>query len=147
MRASPAGIATAYSTGLRRGDLLAIRKDQIRTDGVVTLTQSKTGYPISVQLSDDAIAAIRRMPIDEPLAFPWPYHENALPRQFRAIVKEAGVRPGQFKWIRATSGSYAEQQVPGNGPKMLGHRSAQVFRDHYEDTNITRPSPLRPPPL
>lgn len=140
-------IHAAYSTGLRRGDLLSIAKAAIRTDGIVTLTQSKTGYPISVMLSNESLDAIRRMPIDEPRAFPWPYHENALPRQFRALVKSAGVRPGQFKWIRATAGSYAEQAVPGNGPKMLGHRSASVFRNHYEDVSITQAKPVSPPPL
>ena len=140
-------IAAAYSTGLRRGDLLAIGKEDIRTDGTVSLVQSKTGYPITVQIGSDAIAAIRRMPIELPRAFPWPFHENALPRQFRVLVKAALIRPGQFKWIRATAGSYAENAVPGNGPKMLGHRSAGVFRKHYEDVSITQPNPIVPPPL
>ncbi len=142
-----AAIGSAYSTGLRRGDLLAIRKDQIRTDGVVRLVQSKTGYPITVQIADEALAAIRRMPLDEPLAFPWPYHANAMPRQFRRLVKDAGVRPGQFRWLRASAGSYAEQEQPGAGARMLGHRGEQVFRAHYEDQSITRAAPLTPPPL
>lgn len=140
-------IGAAYSTGLRRGDLLRITKDQIRTDGIVTLIQSKTDYQITVRIDAESLAAIRRMPIDVPLALPWPYHINALPRQFRALVKTAGIRPGQFKWIRATSGSYAESEVPGNGPKMLGHRSAAVFHQHYEDLSITNPRPIEPPPL
>lgn len=140
-------ISAAYSTGLRRGDLLAIDKNQIRTDGVVALVQSKTGYPITVQVGAAALAAIRRMPIEEPRAFPWPFHVNALPRQFRALVRTAMVRPGQFKWIRASAGSYAESAVPGNGPKMLGHRSPAVFGQSYEDTSITRPDPIEPPEI
>ena len=140
-------IHAAYSTGLRRGDLLAIAKDQIRTDGVVSLVQSKTGYPITVRLSADALAAIRRMPIECVQAFPWPYHSNALPRQFRSLVKAAMIRPGQFKWLRASAGSYAESEAPGQGPRLLGHRSAAVFRAHYEDASITQTKPVTPPEL
>jgi integrase len=142
-----ATIASAYSTGLRRGDLLSLRKEWIRADGTVTLTQSKTGYPVTVQICPEALGRIRRMPIEQAHALPWPHHVNAMPRQFRGIVKAAGVRPLQFRCLRASAGSYAEHQTPGNGPRMLGHRTAHVFHAHYEDVSITRPEAISPPPL
>jgi integrase len=142
-----AAVAGAYSTGLRRGDLLRIKKSDIRTDGLVQIVQSKTGYPVAVKLSAGALAAIRRMPLEIELAFPWPFHENAMPRAFRALVKAAGVRPGQFKWLRASAGSYAEKELPGSGSRLLGHRSELVFRQHYECQEITRSDPIQPPDL
>ena len=92
---------------------------------------------------------IQRMTIeDDERALPWAYHENAMPRQFRKLVKAAGVRPGQFNWLRRTAGSYgAELRRPGDGPAALGHRSEAVFRKHYEAAHISRRVPVEPPPI
>ena len=68
-------------------------------------------------------------------------------RERARLALAVGIRPGQFKWIRASAGSYAEAEAAGNGSRMLGHRSPQVFREHYEDLSITRAAPLVPPPL
>lgn len=138
-------VHTAYSTGLRRGDLLRLRRDQIGEGGVTRVRQNKTGYPITVRLSAEAIEAINKMAVNE-LALPWPYHENALSRQFRKLVAAAGVH-GQFRWLRRSAGSYAEAEQPGNGRRVLGHRSERVFRDFYDDQTITNPQPIAPPPL
>lgn len=138
-------IHAAYSTGLRRGDLLRVKRVQIATDGVAYVLQSKTGYPVTVRFSEPAIAAIDRMRVDE-RALPWPYHENALSRQFRRLVKEAGLC-GQFRWLRRSAGSYAEREGQGNGTRLLGHRSERIFRDHYADPNIIQRKPPEPPPI
>lgn len=140
-------IHAAYSTGLRRADILKLQKNDIRTDGQIQLVQNKTGYPVTVKLSQETLAILRRMPIEVEAAFGWPYHPNALPRQFRAIVRASGVRPGQFRWMRASAGSYAERDCPGNGSKLLGHKTDHVFRQHYEDHTITRDKPIEPPSL
>lgn len=138
-------IHLAYSTGLRRGDLLALRRDQIGQGGVIRVRQNKTGYPITVRASTGAMTAIDQMQVDD-RALPWPYHENALSRQFRKFAKAAGVR-GQFRWLRRSAGSYAERECQGNGGRLLGHRSERIFRDFYEDVSITGEVPIEPPEL
>lgn len=137
-----ATIRTAYSTGLRRGDLLRLKRSQIGTDGIARMRQNKTGYPITVRVSVEAMAAIDRMGCE--FALPWPYHPNALSRQFRRIAKAAGVR-GQFRWLRRSAGSYAEREHAGDGKRLLGHRSERVFRDFYEDATIVGQQPPEPP--
>lgn len=143
-----AAIHSAYSTGLRRGDLLKLRRDQVGENGICRLRQSKTGYPVTVKLSPEALAAIGRMKhVPSDRALPWPFHENALGRQFRRIAKAAGIRPGQFRWLRRSAASYAEYESPGNGSRILGHRSPRIFRDFYEDATITAQEPIQPPPI
>jgi integrase len=139
-----------YSTGLRRGDLLNIARSQIADDGKATVTQHKTGHAVCVRFSPEARELIARMHLPHQFddrAFPWPFHENALPRQFRKIVKLSGVRRGSFKWLRRSAGSHAEAEQRGNGPTLLGHRSEAVFHAHYEDPKITKATPVEPPSL
>lgn len=140
-----AAIRAAYSTGLRRGDLLKLKRSDIGQGGIARVLQNKTGYPVTVRVSAEALAAIDRMKVSE-LALPWPYHENALSRQFRRLAVAAGVG-GQFRWLRRSSGSYAERDCPGNGRRMLGHQSDRIFRVHYEDHEITGQTPVDPPEL
>lgn len=144
-----AAIHTAYSTGLRRGDLLQLQLTQILENGVARVLQHKTGHVITVRISPEALEAIARARGhgDARAALPWPYHSNALSRQFRSLVKAAGIRPGQFRWLRRSAGSYAERDCPGNGSRMLGHRSEGVFRNFYDDQSITAAKPISPPPL
>lgn len=138
-------IHSAYSTALRRGDLLALLRNQIGDDGIAHVLQNKTGYPITVRVSPEALAAMDRMRVDE-RALPWPYHQNALSRQFRQLAKAIGLR-GQFRWLRRSAGSYAQREQPGNGSRILGHRSERIFHAHYEDHEITGEKPIDPPEL
>lgn len=140
-----AAIHAAYSTGLRRGDLLRLRRDAIGADGVARVLQSKTGYPITVRVSREALAAMDRMRVDD-RALPWPYHVNAFARQFRRIAAAAGV-PGQFRWLRRSAASYAEREEVGRGSRLLGHRTASIFGRHYADAAIIGERPAEPPPL
>lgn len=141
-------IYAGYSTGLRRGDLLRITRQQIGANGVTRIRQNKTGNMVCVCFCQESLEKIDKMACDhDDKAFRWPYHTNALPRQFRAIVKAAGVRRGQFKWLRRSAGSYSEREQPGRGHLTLGHKSPAVFHAFYEDHEITRDSPISPPPL
>ncbi len=138
-------INSAYSTGLRRGDLLRVKRAAIGQGGIARVMQNKTGHPVTVRFSPEAMAAIEQMAVDD-FALPWPYHENALSRQFRKLAKAAGVR-GQFRWLRRSAASYAERECKGDGKRVLGHRSERVFQDFYEDQSITNPEPISPPPI
>ena len=143
-------ISAAYSTGLRRHDLLVLNRSEIAADGMALVVMHKTGYRVAVRFSDEAMEGIRTMAgivENDERAIPWPHHENALPRQFRALTRRAGVTRGSWKWLRRSCGSYAEAANPGTGYRALGHRSLQVFNGHYNDEKITVAKPVSPPPL
>jgi integrase len=140
-------IVSAYSTGLRRGDLLKVKRAQIAADGSAVVVQSKTGHRVCVRFSPEAMLAINAMSADDDRAIPWGYHVNALPRQFRAMLKAAGIDRGSFRWLRRSAGSYAEAAQPGSGSRLLGHRTLSVFNGHYNDETISVIKPVAPPEL
>lgn len=141
-----ATIHSAYGTGLRRGDLLRVKRSQIDERGVARVLQNKTKYPVTVRFPERAIEVIDRMRVDD-RALPWCFHENALSRQFRRLAFAAGVGHAQFRFLRRSAGSYCEKMQPGAGPKLLGHRREQTFRDFYDAPAITQSEPIQPPPL
>jgi integrase len=142
-------ILSAYSTGLRRGDLLRVTKQQIDRNGRVVIVQQKTGFRVACQFSPEALATIHKIDVvEDDRALPWPFHENALPRRFRRLVQDAGVNRGSFHWIRRSAGSYAEREEPGAGGRVLGHRPRfTVFAGHYFDESIAIAKPTAPPRL
>jgi integrase len=143
-----AAIHAAYSTGLRRGDLTRIKRSDIGPDGRAKVLQHKTGYAVFVQFSPEAMTAIAAIQADDDeRAIPWPFHTSAMARQFRDVMKAAGIAKGQFKWLRRSCGSYAEAANPGTGPRALGHRTLSVFNNNYNDQSISVSQPVTPPPL
>lgn len=135
-----------YSLGARRGDLLKLQRDQIAADGTIRFVQNKTGFLAGGRLSIEAMHFMRRLQSDGP-ALPWPYKRAAFTRTFKRLRKASGVNRGSFKWLRRSSASYSEAACPGNGSKILGHRSPHIFTQHYEDSTITGAAPVQPPPL
>jgi integrase len=144
-----AAILVAYCSGLRRGDILRMKRSQVRDDGSVTVLQRKTGYPVRVKLSADALEAVRKLEPDDDddRLLPWAFTPNRLQTTFNVLVKAAGVRKGSFRWLRRSAGSYAESVQPGGGARLLGHRDERMFRRHYEDHDITQVNVIEPPPI
>lgn len=138
---------SAYSTGLRRGDLVRVPIDDIGPDGRATVVQSKTGYLVEVVFSATALDRLGRLRHTGGLALPWPYLLRSMVYTFRRLRDRAGVDFGSLKYFRRAAGSYAERERPGSGRILLGQRSEAVFRQNYEDTTISRPPDIQPPPL
>jgi integrase len=137
----------AYSTGLRRGDLLSVPKADIRADGMYATIQSKTGYRVLVQFSPATLAHADKLRSTRGLLIDWPYRLDAMTWAFRRVRNHAGIDHGSFRWLRRSAGSYAESIQPGAGSRALGHRNESVFRNHYEDEGISTTRPFTPPPL
>lgn len=140
-------IHAAYSTALRRSDLLIVFKSQIGPDGTAQIVQSKTGHYHTVRFSNEALAFSARLQCPNGLLLPWPYRRDALAPRFQALKKLAGVNRGSLKWIRRSAASYAQRERYGDGPRILGHKSPQVFSQSYEDRTITGEKPPEPPRL
>lgn len=138
-------ILSAYSTGLRRGDLLAIERSQIADDGLASVIQHKTGFVVIVRFSAEAMECIRRMNADDGRALSWPYHANIFSNHWRRLRKDSGVNRGQFRWLRRSAASYAEKQMPGLGSRMLGHRDPRLVTRHYCDPVIAAADPVALP--
>jgi integrase len=130
-------IRVAWDSGLRWGDLVALRVDAVRPDGACTVVQGKTGRPISFRLSsatlDSLAASLASCP--RALVCPWPSSHETFNDQSRRLVAMAGIRPGTWRWIRRGSGSDVEAQVDGAGHRHLGN-TPTVFERSYGDASI-----------
>lgn len=122
------------STGLRKGDLLALRRGMIRPDGSLTVVQNKTGDAHTARLGVRAREALAAMPShDSPLLFPWVHREDAFTKMFRRLVDRAGL-PGSFKWIRRCGATWiAAKHGKGAASQYLGHRSPELAELNYID--------------
>ena len=56
-------VLVGYETGLRLGDLLALRIDQIADGGKMVLAQSKTGGQVCCQLGPEAADLVRQIAV------------------------------------------------------------------------------------
>jgi integrase len=143
----PLAIRVAWDTGLRWGDQIAIPVSAVAADGAVWWCQRKTGRTVACRLSPSTMAALRESleAVPRELVMPWPASHETFTDQVRRLVAAAGVRPGTWKWLRRSSGSYVELERQGAGAEHLGHApGSRVFRDHYASPRIllrTIPSP------
>jgi integrase len=144
-------LLTGYDTGLRRSDLLALRRDQISDDGRVTIVMEKTGLTHECHVRPATLAAIRAtFPPERELVFPWPHVERTLYIWLHAIMDAAGIpveRRGGFQRLRRTSASQLELVSPGMAGRHLGHLTHGLADKHYLDPRIVRRDVPMPPPL
>ena len=137
-----AAIMIAWDTGLRRGDLWNLRTSAIRKDGTAKVVQHKTGQVVTVRLRESSFRSL--MPFTSDQALNWPLDASYFGRHFQILVRSAGVNRGSFKWLRRSSGSYVEIQLPGSGHRQLGHKSPQIFDKHYDGKLGGHTGPLPP---
>lgn len=120
---------TAYATGIRAGDLVAIRWDQIRGQRIY-LRQSKTSSPHVAVFTDEALSACRALPRRERVFGDFAAL-NTIQQWVAACVKQAGLT-GSTKWLRRSCATYAK--VKGMSPKSkLGHLTDGLAERHYVD--------------
>lgn len=137
-------LPAAYESGLRKGDLQRLRREQIRPDGLIAVRQHKTGQPHIVSVRPETAAAILALPGDCPLKCPWSTARyGELWSRLRAM---ADVRDGGLQKLRRTGATWvaAEHGVEA-ARQFLGHRSGEMWR-HYVDESLARPRPWMPPP-
>jgi len=129
-------IRVAWDSGLRWGDLVALRVDAVRPDGT-TVVQSKTGRVVTFRLSPTTLEALAATLAACPrtLVCPWPASHETFNAQARTLVRKAGIRPGTWRWIRRGSGTDVEAQADGAGHRHLGNTRA-VFDQSYGDQTI-----------
>lgn len=120
---------TAYCTGLRVGDLIDLRWDQIR-GARIYVRQSKTSRPHTAILTDEAILACKALP-RRAKVFGDFAAKNTIQQWVAACVESAGLQ-GSTKWLRRSCATYAK--VMGMSPKAkLGHMTDGLAERHYVD--------------
>ena len=138
-------VRAGYDSGLRLGNLLALRVEQVAA--VVRLRQVKVGTPVSVQLRPETLESIRQQATGRDVSgLVWPLwgRREAFYRGFRRLVASAGIRKGTFRWLRRASATAVESVEPGRATELLGHRSRAVTEQFYLDrSQLSRP-PLPP---
>jgi integrase len=147
-------ILADYDSAKRRGDLLALEREQIEDQpdgsGIVTFVQNKTGRVHRVCFRPETIRAIDECMASGPKRKKiWPNFSN--PRRwfqwFRRLCDRAGVG-GSSKWIRRSSASYVARAYGLDaGRKHLGHATPGLAERHYFDPSIVDDEPPLPPPL
>lgn len=113
-------VVTAFDSGLRRGEICQLRRDQLdMTNGIITVyagqTKAQRGRATVLSAwASDLIAALRPAP---PWVFPSrlgrPYHPRTVLRLFQEAAARAGVKaaPGERVWLHDLRSGFADQQV------------------------------------
>ena len=137
-------VRTAYDTGLRLADLLAVANVAIQ-DRMVVL-QHKTGRYVFVQVRPATLAAIDQTMADESRELVWPLWcgRQTFYEHFKAIVQAAQIRPGTFRWLRRTAATQVETVQAGAGTALLGHASRSTTEQWYLDRSQLAHPPLPP---
>ncbi len=138
-------VRAGYDTGLRLGNLLALRIEQVAA--IVRLRQVKVGSPISVQLRAETLESIRQQTIGRDATdLVWPLwgRREAFYRAFRRLVAVAGIRHGTFRWLRRTAATQVETVQAGAGTALLGHASRSTTETWYLDRSQLSHPPLPP---
>lgn len=125
----PAWILTAYSTGLRTGDLLRISYDQIRGHRLL-LAQHKTDEPHVAWLDDAAILAIGSLPRLGPKIFGSLTNKDRILHAMRLLVKRAG-QQGTTRWLRRSGATYCEA-AGKDATRHLGHRDPSMKKRYID---------------
>lgn len=120
---------SAYATGLRAGDLIEIRWDQIRGRRIY-VRQRKTSSPHVAVFTDEALAACKALPRKERIFGDFAAL-NTIQQWVAACTKLAGLS-GSTKTLRKSAATYAK--VNGMSPKQrLGHLTDGLAERHYVD--------------
>jgi integrase len=120
---------TAYSLGLRAGDLYEIRWDQVRGRKIY-LGQNKTSIPHVALFTDEALAACKALPKRQRIFGDYAAL-NTIQQWVAACMEQAGL-DASTKFLRRSAATYAK--VMGKSPKaVLGHLTDGLAERHYVD--------------
>jgi integrase/plasmid maintenance system antidote protein VapI len=143
-------IRLAWDTGLRQGDIFALKASQLGSDGVIEVVQSKTQRWLMTKVHPETLAAIRAsFPPERETLAPYLLCAEHFRREFAALVKIAGIPKGSFKRLRKSSATDVERRYPGMGGSHLGHSSSRgIAQTNYLDPTLLigdkpMPQPLR----
>jgi integrase len=139
-------ILGAWSSGLRRCDLMSLKRADVPATGKVAIVQVKTGRHVIGNFSEEAMAALCDFSATHRSEFLFPLwcRVSTWRKIARRLVKRAGLGLS-IGHLRHSAGTAVENLFPGKGPQFLGNTPA-VFYAHYLDRTLATDLP-QPPPL
>jgi integrase len=136
-----------YHSGLRLGDVLALKWTDITTDGMLAITMQKTGDIINQRLPVEALAAVDPLrKSGKPRIFGDLLNRSHTMEHFRRLVHAAGLPEGSSRWLRRSAATHLESISPGGARAFLGHRTSGLADRHYIDHSVLavdKPTPSR----
>jgi len=98
-------ILVAYETGVRRDDLLKLRRADILADGSITIVMNKTGQVITRAVRPVTMIAINAaFPPERELIFPGLGHTRTYHQLFRRLLQVAGLPSSRRNKLRSCVG-------------------------------------------
>jgi len=139
-------VRVGYSSGLRLGDLVRLRWEQIRANGIAVVSQHKTGNLVLCPLDASALAALEgiRLP-HRSRVFGDCLNRRRTMKGFIAIVRAAGLTGGS-KMLRRSGATAVAIASPGWESAFLGHVDQRTAR-HYVDRAMCQQRKPTPPPI
>lgn len=140
-------LLVAWETGLRLGDLLKLERSWINATGQLTLTQSKSGWPIVCALSPECAAAIEATyPPERKRIFGDALSRGHVQKGMRRLLASVGLKGGT-KRIRRSGATAVEKATPGGAMAYLGHQTHGLAYQFYVDPKLIQLDRPTPPPL
>lgn len=147
------GMDLAYLTGMRMGDLLALRWEQMETEGI-RVRQSKTGAKVFIEWTPDLRATVGEARALRPkirgmhvlaTRSGQPYSVSGFGAMFRRImdkaVREKGIDRFTFHDIRAKTGTDA-RDAGLDSQALLGHTTEAQHQTYLRSRAPVRVKPV-----
>ena len=133
-------IRVGWDTGLRWGDQMRLRADEI-IDGVAVVRQRKTSAPVAIRLHPSTLSLLGWSLSEAPreLVTPWDASQETFNKQLRLLVAKAGISPGSWRFLRRGGATNIEAQCPNRGmaARHLGHApGSKIAELHYIDPRV-----------
>lgn len=135
-------ISVAWDSALRLADILSIHRSMIDMQGMMMILQSKTQVEHCIQFQPGTLALIDLTLAEQPREQVFPLCRRVYQRRLEKLVDIAHLPQGSIKWLRRSSATDAELQVPGGGTRVLGHTSPDTARHYVDRRQLMRP--IRP---
>jgi integrase len=135
-----------YSTGIRLGDALALRGDDISSNRRISIVCSKTGRPITRVIDGAAIQFMLAAGCFE-REYCWPLWGGGSDRSTRRnlyrrisnVIRAAGLTGTARFFRRAAATHTAERSGVDAARRLLDHRSLSTTVNHYLDSSQLTP--------
>ncbi len=123
--------ALSYFTGLRRGDLLSLKWDDVQ-DGWIRRTMGKTGFAVEIPIHPVLQQHLDRLPTKErPHVLGYGGSFKQIRREMHKLSAAAGVRPINVQSLRRLAAQSWARARAGCGGLLIGHQYRGNGADRY----------------
>ena len=138
---------TALLTGMRRGEMLSLKWEQIR-NGFIYLTETKSGKAREIPINDQLAEVIREVRRGNHLKSPHVFCDSRgrrfyeVKRSFASACRRAGIEAFRFHDLRHTFASHlvmkgiglkAVQELLGHADMTMTMRYAHLSQGHLQE--------------